>query len=123
MKHLVKVNFKPWEEVVVHESVQHTLDNLVTIQSLGVPTGQLGHRLLWAEGLAFNPSGLPPTTDVIKENLQGRIHWSSVEWALMPEFKPFIEIPETKVRIPLVNVGANETLSDVAKLLKKTSRT
>ena len=119
---MVKVNYKPWEEVVIHESIQYTLENLVTIRSLGVPPGQLGGRLLWAEGVAFNPGGMPPTTDIIKENLQGRVHWSSVEWAVMPEFKSSIEITQTKVRIPILNVSANETLSAVAKWLRKSAK-
>ena len=118
----MKVIFKPWEEVVIHESIQYNLQNLVTMRSLGVPPGQLGRRLLWAEGVAFSHVAMPPTTDVIKESLQGRVHWSSVEWALMPEFKPFIEISETKVRIPILNVSTNETMSTVAKWLKKPAK-
>lgn len=118
----MKVTFKPWEVVVIHESIQHTLENLVTIQSLGVPSGQLGRRLLWTEGVAFSHIGMPATEDIIKENLEGRVHWSSIEWALMPEFKPFIEIKQTKVRIPILNVSANEVLSVVAKWLKKSAK-
>ena len=119
---MVKVIYKPWEEVVIHESIQYTLDNLVAIRSFGAPTGGLGGRLLWAEGTAFNPSGMPPTTDVIKENLQGRVHWSSVEWALMPKFESFIEISQTKVRIPILNVNANEIHQTVAKWLKRSAK-
>lgn len=123
MQHLVRVSFKPWEEVIIHESIQYSLENLVSIRSVGVPTGQLGGRLLWAEGVAFNHTGMAPTREVVKEKLEGRIHWNSVEWALMPEFKPFIEIPQTKVRIPILNVSSNEILSEVAKFLKKTAKT
>lgn len=122
VRDLVKVNYKPWEEVVIHESIQHTLENLITTRSLGVPPGGLGGRLLWAEGVAFSHSPMPATDDIIKENLQGRVHWNSVAWALMPEFKPFIEIPQTKVRIPILDVSANDILSDVAKWLKKSAK-
>jgi len=110
---LVKVTFRPWEEVVIHESIQYSLDNLVTMRSLG---------LLWAEGVAFSHAAMPPTEDIIKEMLKGHVHWNSVEWALMPEFKTFIEIPQTKVRIPVLNVSTNETLSDVASALKRTAQ-
>ncbi len=119
---MVKVSFKPWEEVIIHESIQYSLDNLITIRSLGVPTGQIGGRLLWAEGVAFNHAGMAPTREVAKEKLEGRIHWSSVEWALMPEFKPFIEIPQTKVRIPILDISSNEILSEVARWLKKSAK-
>lgn len=118
---MVKITFKPWEEIVIHESIQHTLDNLVTIQSLGVPAGQLGRRLLWAEGVTFTHTGMLPTEDIIKESLHGRVHWQSVIWAQMPKFKPFIE-SKTKVKVPVLNVIANEAFSEVAKWLKKTGK-
>ena len=63
----MKVIFKPWEEVIIHESIQYSLENLITIRSSGAPTGGLGKRLLWAEGVAFSHSGMAPTREVIKE--------------------------------------------------------
>lgn len=92
------------------------------IRSLGVPTGGLSAPLLWTEGIVFTQSPMPSTTDVIKEQLQGRIHWSAVEWALMPNYKDFFEIQETRVKIPIVNVSANEILSDVARWLKGSAK-
>lgn len=82
----------------------------------------MGGRLLWSEGVAFSHAPMAPTNEVTKETLQGRIHWTSVEWALMPEFKPFIEISQTKVKIPILNISANEILSEVAKALKKSAK-
>lgn len=119
---MVKVSYKPWEEVVIHESIEYTFQNLVATQTLGVTAGQISTPLLWAEGVAFRRDGMPPTQDIIKEQLQGRIHWNSVAWTLMPEFKPYVEIAQTKVKIPLIDVGSNETLSDVARWLKATAR-
>ena len=119
---MVKVTYKPWEEVVIHETIQYDLDTLIAHRSLGVPPGGLGGRLLWAEGVAFSHVPMPPTTDIIKENLQGRVHWNSVQWTLMPEFKLFIEISQTKVKVPFVDVSANEILSSVAKWLKKSAK-
>ncbi len=40
----------------------------------------------------------------------------------MPEFKNFLEIRETKVRIPIINVSANAILSEVAKWLKQSTK-
>ena len=39
----------------------------------------------------------------------------------MPKFKPFIE-SKTKVKVPVLNVTANEAFSEVAKWLKKTAK-
>jgi len=116
---LVRVVYAPWEEIVIHEPVKHSLDDLVNMQTLGVEPGALGRNLVWAEGVAFTHEGMPPTTDVIKEQLQGRVHWSSVRFALMPEYKDVIVIKETNVKVPIINVSNNPILKTAATWLKE----
>lgn len=115
---MVKVTYRPWEEVIIHESIEYSLDDLVKMQSLGVPAGGIGQKLLWADGIAFKHSGMPPTDDVVKEQLQGKVHWSAVEWALMPKYENAIIIRETNVRIPVIDVSTNRILTTVAEWLK-----
>lgn len=119
---MVKVTYAPWKEIIIHEAIEYPLKELIDIRSIGVPTGGIGKPLLWAEGVVFDRAVMPPSPDMIKENLEGRIHLSGVEWALMPQFKSFIEIMETKVKIPVVNVSSNAMLSDVAKWLKQSAK-
>lgn len=38
---MVKVTFKPWEEVIIHEATHHSLDDIVTLSSMGVQPGGL----------------------------------------------------------------------------------
>lgn len=92
------------------------------MRSVGVPTGGLGKPLLWAEGVVFTRVQMPSSPDMVKENLEGRIHFSGIEWALMPQFQRFVEIKETKVRIPIINVSANAIFSEVAKWLKQSAK-
>lgn len=122
MSTLVKVTFRPWEEVVIHESIHYSVDDLIKLCSIGVQPGGLAKPLRWAEGVVFRSSGMPPTDEVVKEQLQGRIHWSSVEWALMPEYKNVIMIKEVNAKIPIINVGATTILCEVVKALKKQVR-
>jgi len=114
---MVKVAYAPWEEIVIHEATKYSPDNLVKLQTLGIQAGALGHHLLWAEGVAFVQAPMPPTDDVIKEQLQGRIHWSGVGFAIMPEFKEVIVIKEG--RVPVVSVSNNPILRTVATWLKE----
>ena len=81
--------------------------------------GGLGEPLLWAEGIVFSSSTMLETKDVIKEKLEGVAHWSSVEWALMPEFKEVIIIKETNVKVPILNVSAHPIYKTVSKWLKE----
>ena len=120
---MVKITFRPWREIIIHESIQFpTLDEIIRLQSVGSPLGGLARPLNWAEGVVFTFSTIPPTEDVVREQLQGKVHWSSVAWALMPKYQRVIVIKETNVRIPINDVSANEILSEVARSLLKISK-
>ena len=119
---MVKVTFRPWEEVIIHESIQYTLDEMIHMQTVGVQSGGLARPLLWAEGVIFRHAAMAPTEDVVREKLQGKVHWSAVHWALMPEFQNVIVIKETNVKVPINDLSANEILSEVAKSLKKLAK-
>jgi hypothetical protein len=119
---MVRVTFKPWEEVIIHEEVALSLDDLIKINSLGVQPGGLAQPLRWAEGVIFRFSAMPPTDEVIREQLQGKIHWSIVEWALMPEYKNVILIQDINAKIPVINVSATTILCEIAKALKEKAR-
>ena len=116
---LVEVVYQPWKKIVIHEIVDYTLDDLVRLQSLGVGPGGLGDPLLWVEGIVFSSSTMLETKDVVKEKLEGIVHWSSVEWARMPEFKEVIVIKETNVKVLIINVSAHPIYNAVSKWLKE----
>ncbi|MCK4320519.1 hypothetical protein KAW11_02790 [Candidatus Bathyarchaeota archaeon] len=116
---MVEVVYQPWKKIVIHEIVKYALDDLVKLQSLGVEPGGLGDPLLWVGGIVFSSSTMLETKDVIKEKLEGSVHWSSVEWALMPEFKEVIIIKETNVKVPIINVSAHPIYKTVSKWLKE----
>jgi hypothetical protein len=116
---MVKVTFRLWEEVIIHEEISYSLDDLTKLCSMGVPPGGLAEPLRWAEGIIFRFSGLPPTDEVVREQLQGKIHWNAVEWALMPEYKNVILIKDINAKIPVIDVSATVILCEIAKALKE----
>ncbi len=116
---MVEVVYQPWRKIVIHEMVKYGLDDLVKLQALGVELGGLAEPLLWTEGIAFSKSTMHETQDVIKEKLEGVAHWSSVEWAHMPEFKDVIVAEETKVKVPIIDVSSHPIYQAVSKWLKK----
>lgn len=120
---LVKVTFKPWEEVVIHEVICHSLEDLIKLSSFGVQPGGLAPPLNWAEGVVFRQSPMPPNDEVVKEMLQGRIHWSAVAYALMPEYKNVIPITDINAKIPVLDASSNAILCEIAKILKMRVKT
>ena len=119
---MVKITYAPWKEIIIHESIEYSLEEFINIRSVGVPTGGVGKPLLWAEGVVFDRVAMPPSPDMIKEQLEGRIHFSAIEWAVMPQFTNLLEIKETIVKIPVINVSSNAILSEVAKWLKQSAK-
>ena len=62
---------------------------------------------------------MPPTEQVAKEMLEGRVHYSAVEWAAMPKYQQVIMIGDINAKIPIINVSSNTILCDVAKAIKE----
>jgi len=116
---LVKVTFTPSEELIIHESIHHSLPDLTKLCSVGVQPGGLAEPLSWAEGVVFRFSRMTPTDEIFKELLQGKVHWNVVEWALMPQYKQVIPIEEINAKIPVINVSTTTILCEVAKALKE----
>lgn len=115
---MVKVSFKALKEIVIHEVIEHKVRDLVRLRVLGLRQGSLAQPLVWAEGVVFSRNAMPPIEDVVKQRMEGIIHFSAVEWASMPKYKS--RLRSGGVTIPVINVSDNPNLRDVAKALKKT---
>ncbi len=116
---MVKIIYEPWKTIVIHDIVQYDLRMLIHLHGLGVQAGQLGRPLKWANGIAFDNIPMPPSEEIIKDQIQGKIHWSGLSFAFMPKHKQMIEIPEGKIRIPILNLSNNMIFRDMAEWVKK----
>jgi hypothetical protein len=114
---LVKVTIKPWQEIIIHEVIQHDIKDLLKLKGLGYQSHELTLPLMWAEGVVFSRVPMPTSTDIIKEQLQGIIHYSSVEFASLPKYQA--ELKWEGVSIPVIDVSTTEALNDVAKEISK----
>ena len=116
---MVKITYEPWKTIVIHEIIQYDLQMLVHLRCLGVQSGQLARPINWANGVAFAHNGMPPTNEVIKEQLQGRLHWSSLQFAFMPKHQPLITITEGNIRVPVLDLSDNIIFRDMAEWIKR----
>lgn len=114
---MVEIVCSPPKQLVILEcteypSIEALSKTVATIITMGQPL-----VLKWAEGVTFSHSLLPPTTDnLMKEFLEGRIYWTDVVFALMPEYKPSIKVGT--LDIPVIDVSPNPILRDAAKWMK-----
>lgn len=83
---MVKITFSPATELVVHEAVEMSKDDLLLERI--TPAGNM--PLYWCNGIVFSFSSLPMTDDIVKEYLKGRIHWLEVHFARMERYIPVI---------------------------------
>lgn len=114
---MTKITFQPWAEIIVHETIKRDLKDLVKLKTLYFKTGQITEVFLWAEGVVFVRTPMPPTDDVVRDQLKGVIHYSSVEYAKMPKYRK--TIVSGGITVPVVDVSETRALRDVARELKK----
>ena len=114
---MVEIVCSPPKQLVILECTQYpsieALSNTIaTIIRAGRPL-----VLKWAEGVTFSYSLLPPTTDgLMKELLEGRVYWTDVVFALMPEYESSIKVGT--LGIPVIDVTPNPILREAAKWMK-----
>ena len=99
-------------ECTQYPSIEALSKTIATIIRTGEPV-----ILKWAEGVAFSYSLLTPTTDsLMGEFLEGRVYWTDVIFALVPEYKSTIRVGT--LDIPVIDVGPNPVLREAAKWMK-----
>ena len=114
---MVTVTYNPIKEVVVMEYIRYQSPEEL-LRNIILPPGQ-PVILYWAEGVVFHPIPLLPNNDkIIEELIKGRVYWSIVSFAEMPQYSGMISAekgPEALV----VNVSRSRVLRSVAKWLNE----
>jgi hypothetical protein len=116
---LVKVTYKPYEELFIHEYQRFNLDDMIKMRCIGMQVGSIAPNFQWADGLVLWRESFPQNEEITKENLDGKVHWLWVAFAEMPEFKPSLTFKETSITIPIMNVADNPVFGGAAKWLKE----
>ncbi len=114
---MVEIVCSPPKQLVILECTQYpSLEALSSTIATIIRAGQ-PLVLKWAAGVTFSHSLLPPTTDsLMKEFLEGRIYWTDVVFALMPEYRSTIKVGT--LDIPVIDVSPNPILRKAAEWLK-----
>lgn len=115
---MVKITFSPATELVVHEVVEVTKDDLLLERI--TPAGNM--PLYWCNGILFSFSSVPMTDEVMKEYLKGKIHWLEVHFTRMEKHVPVIsfESPEYKstMNVKIIDTSASELHKEFIAWLK-----
>jgi hypothetical protein len=116
---VVEFEYQPWRKIIVHEVLKFPLQNFLSRHSVGVQQGGFGLPLAWAEGIILENFAFRDTDEIIKEKLDGKIHFNSLHYAIMEDYQPEFKL-QRNIRIPVMNVGNNVLLKEMARWIKKT---
>ena len=114
---MVEIVCNPAKQLVILECTRYpSIEALAKVIAVIISAGE-PVILKWAEGIAFMYTYLQPTTqDLINDLLKGRIYWSEVFFAEMPEYRTSIRV--STLDIPIVDVSPNPILVEAARWMK-----
>lgn len=73
--------------------------------------------MVWVDGIIFDKGGLPDTDEVVRDKLNGILHWNFLHYTILEKYQPEFRV-EGNIRIPVVNVSDNETFKEMAVWIK-----
>lgn len=116
---MVKITFAPLQEIVVHEVVEITRDDL--LRERITPAGNM--PLYWCDSMLFSFSSLPMTRDVVREYLDGRIHWAELHYSRMDKYVPVLELNDehyssSSLKIRVIDTSNSNLHRELIKWLK-----
>ena len=117
----LEIIIEPWNQLVIHEVLELRFEDWVTqiIASArsaggGIPT------IFWAGGVSFHFATFPDTDTIVQEKLKGRIHYSSVTFAIKEKFEK--QITRESGAINFTDVSHNEIFSKLTEKLRAQSK-
>ena len=116
---IVEFEYQPWEKIIVHEIVKFPIEFFLSQHSLGVAPGGIGRPLNWVEGIVFIISGFMETDEVIKEKLEGKVHYGSIVYGILDTYQPEFKV-DGNIRVPIVDVSNNKIFREMVAWIKKT---
>jgi hypothetical protein len=82
--------------------------------TLGVAAEAIASLVRWYDGIVFAHVSLPSTADVVKDQMNGLVHWAWLSYAEMNSFMDFLE-STNKARTPLIDVSNNDLNKELAR--------
>lgn len=112
---VVKINFSPITELVVHDIIKTDIDEI--LRRSMTPNGSM--PLFWCDGILLSFTSLPPTKDVIRDYLQGKIHWAEVRFTELRNYQPMVELHEEQyMKARVIDTSDNDVHQSFVKWVK-----
>jgi hypothetical protein len=115
----ITITYDPFKEIVIMEKTQFANPDEMARFTSVIAGGKLA-GLYWIDGVIFLYFPLPASNQAVAKALleSGKVYWTFVGYALMPNYQPTIETKE-KMIVPVVNMSNDPVLKKVANWLKE----
>ena len=119
---MVKISYAPIKELIVHEAVK--IDHEDLLRERITPAGNM--PLYWCDGVLFSFTSIPMTKDLVREYLEGKIHWMEVHYTDMKKYEPVIELNDEQykaiMKIRVIDTSKSGLHAEFIKWLKNNKR-
>ncbi len=92
--HLIKISVSPVQELIIHEVVEVDYNDL--LRERITPAGNM--PLYWCDSILFSFSSLPMSDEVVKDYMNGKIHWMEVHYTPMNNYIPILELVDNDLK-------------------------
>jgi len=117
---MTEVTYEPRKQVIIHEYSRYdSIEALIQGAYANAPPGANVGPIRWAKGIALIHNAYPMTDTVVKELMEGRLHWDHVSFAPMDEYRPNIHLDESRITATIIDVSVNPVFCVIADFIKE----
>jgi hypothetical protein len=100
---MMEIAHEPYKKISFRSYLEYdTPEKLAGTIAMNAPANVPAHiTLRWANGVVFSVIGFQPNDSMTKENIAGHLMWDHIDFAIMPEYRSEIRLPDK----PLVTFG------------------
>lgn len=120
---MAKIAYMPWREIIVHEitelDTQRFFESIVSQLQAQGQTG-LVPGCSWIDGIAFVLGFFPDTQEVVKDRLEGKLHYAAVNFTRMSyQQEKRTVVGGREYTVKLFKADDNPNLIDLIKFIKE----
>lgn len=120
---MIEVEYQPRTKVIIHEYSRYdSLESLVRGAFGGAPPGSSLGPLKWINGIILFHSSFPMTDEIVRELLDGRLHWNHVSFAPLEEYRQNYHDPDLRITVTIVDVSVNPVFEAIGNFISEQLR-
>jgi len=119
---MVDIEYSPISKIIVHEVIRADYQNFLNMFAIPQQPGVQRPYARWIDGILFIFKGFPPSPEVLRDKIQGILHWEIVNFTEMEKYTSTITNPKNNITMDVLDNSNNTAVSDFIRWLKNDSQ-